>query len=152
MPSPREDTPATTPPLEQLLGYGPALLIAAAGVLAWASSSFVLVALVAGQIWAAAILLFLAGVTRGLSFFTEGGQTAGQLVAMAVRFGCGLAGLLLPGPLAFPVLIAGYASVAFYDPVAAHGGTAPRFFARLRPLQMGIAVLGLAALCVRALT
>lgn len=148
MPQPRTDTSAHTPWLERLLGYGPALAVVALAALAWAGYPFMLEA---GRIWSAAILIFLAGVTRGLSFFTEGGARWGQILVMQLRFWLGLAAMVLSGPTAFLLLIAGFASIAMYDPVAAERGTAPRFFAALRPWQMAIILAGLAALLLRSM-
>jgi hypothetical protein len=148
MPAPRTDTPAETPLLSLVLGYGPALLLPVLGVLAWLGVPW---ALAAGRIWGAAILLFLAGVARGLSFFTEGGPRPLQLAAMSLRFGIGLVALAVWLPGAFALLILGYASVPLTDAHAARHGQAPRYFAVLRPPQMGIALLGLAILLLRSL-
>lgn len=147
MSQPRTDTPARTPLLSLVLGYGPALAILAAGALALANVPW---ALTFGCLWAAAILIFLAGVVRGLSFFTEGGPRLSQVAVMMVRFGCGLVALVLPPVLATPVLAVGYLSSLLYDPVAARSGAAPRYFAQLRPPQMIIALLGLVLLFVAA--
>jgi len=144
---PRTDTPTRTPPLELLLGYGPALVILAAGALALAGVPF---ALTLGCLWAAAILIFLAGVVRGLSFFTDGGPRLTQVGVMMARFVCGLAALLLPPILATPVLAIGYLNSLIYDPIAARNGAAPRYFAQLRPPQMAIALMGLVLLFVAA--
>jgi len=144
---PRTDTPTRTPPLELLLGYGPALVILAAGALALAGVPF---ALTLGCLWAAAILIFLAGVVRGLSFFTDGGPRLTQVGVMMARFVCGLAALLLPPVLAMPVLAVGYLTSLIYDPIAARTGAAPRYFAQLRPPQMAIALMGLVLLFVAA--
>ena len=103
----------------------------------------------AGQIWGAAILLFLAGVTRGLSFFTAGGPRPIQLATMGWLFLLGLAGLMLPPLYALAALIVGYGSVALLDPPAARRGEAPAHFARLRPPQMLVAIAGLVALALR---
>ncbi len=147
MTQPRTDTPTRTPPLELLLGYGPALVILAAGALALAGVPF---ALTLGCLWAAAILIFLAGVVRGLSFFTDGGPRMAQVGVMMARFVCGLAALLLPPVLATPVLAVGYLTSLIYDPIAARTGAAPRYFAQLRPPQMAIALAGLVLLFVAA--
>ena len=147
MTEPRTDTPTRTPPLELLLGYGPALVILAAGALALAGVPF---ALTLGCLWAAAILIFLAGMVRGLSFFTEGGPRMTQVGVMMARFVCGLAALLLPPILATPVLAIGYLTSLIYDPIAARNGAAPRYFAQLRPPQMAIALMGLVLLFVAA--
>ena len=96
------------PALSLLLGFGPVLLLPLLGL-----AAFVLppadqwLTIAAGQLWGAAILIFLAGVRRGLSFFTAGGPRLAQLVTMAWLFLIGLGGLLLPAPAALAVLIVG---------------------------------------------
>ena len=67
------------------------------------------------------------------------------------RYGCGLLALAVWLPAAFALLIAGYLGVALFDPWAARHGEAPRYFARLRPPQMAVALAGLAILLLRAL-
>lgn len=148
MPQPRADTPATIPALSLLLGYGPAAVLPVLGILAWAGYGW---ALPLGRLWGAAILIFLAGVARGLSFFTEGGPRPPQIAATMWRYGCGLLALAVWLPAAFALLIAGYLGVALFDPWAARHGEAPRYFARLRPPQMAVALAGLAILLLRAL-
>lgn len=147
MTHPRTDTPDKTPLLSQVLGFGPTLVILVAGALALANVPW---ALTLGVLFAAAILIFLAGVVRGLSFFTEGGPRVSQVAVMSMRFGCGLLALLLPPSLAAPLLAVGYLSALVYDPFAARSGGAPRYFARLRPPQMAIALVGLILLFVAA--
>jgi hypothetical protein len=143
----RTDTPERIPLLSLLFGYGPALVILALGAAALAGLPW---ALTFGCLWAAAILIFLAGVVRGLSFFTEGGPRVMQVAVMMTRFLCGLVALALPPILATPVLAVGYLTSLLYDPVAARSGAAPRYFARLRPPQMAIALGGLVLLFVAA--
>ncbi|MEW9854702.1 DUF3429 domain-containing protein [Novosphingobium sp. M1R2S20] len=143
----RTDTPERIPLLSLLLGYGPVLIILLAGV------AFLFDRLWAvrfGQLWAAAILIFLAGVVRGLSFFTEGGPRMTQLLMMLLRFLCGIGGLIISPPFAFGILGLGYLSIPFYDARAARTGAAPRYFARLRPPQMAIALAGLVLLSIPA--
>jgi len=136
------------PPLLSLvLGYGPALLQLLIGVGIWLlplPSGLLLIAV--GQIWAASILLFLAGVRRGLSFFTEGGPRPAQIATMMWLFLAGLAGLLLPPALALLAAAIGYLSIAILDPLAAKRGEVPAHFATLRPPQMAIFVIGIASL------
>ncbi|MGN6062211.1 hypothetical protein ACP6NA_13860, partial [Corynebacterium striatum] len=75
------------PALSILLGFGPAALLPLLAIVsftvplrdAW-------VPVTAGQLWGAAILLFLAGVQRGLSFFTDGGPRPIQLATMGWLF------------------------------------------------------------------
>jgi hypothetical protein len=145
---PRLDTPERTPLLSQILGYGPAAMILIAGALALGEVPW---ALAFGQTWAAVILIFLAGVARGLSFFTEGGPRTAQIAVTMWRFACGLVALILPPVLALPVLAAGYLSVLVYDPLAARTGGTPRYFARLRPPQMIVALTGLVLLFLATL-
>ena len=143
MAAPRIDTPATTPPLSLLLGYGPVALILLLAILAWAGLSW---AAPLARLWAAAILIFIAGVARGLSFFTEGGPRVSQLAMMLLRFTCGLVALAVPLGWAFALLTIGYLSALIYDPLTARDGAAPRFFAQLRPPQMLVAMAGLVLL------
>jgi hypothetical protein len=138
------------PPLSMLLGYGPMAFFPALAAAAWlAPSVWSLRALVAAQFWGAALLLFLAGVRRGLSFFTEGGPRWVQIATMMWLFLLGLAAALAPLPLAISILIVGFGSIAVLDPPAARRGEAPAFFARLRPPQMSVALVGLALLSAR---
>ncbi|WP_339112606.1 DUF3429 domain-containing protein [Thioclava sp. GXIMD2076] len=95
----------------------------------------------ATAVWGSAILLFLAGVRRGLSFRTPGGVRAVQLLTMLVYFLWGLASLLAPLSVSLWMLCLGYAAIALIDPIAARRGEAPLYFARLRPVQMGAAAV-----------
>jgi hypothetical protein len=101
-------------------------------------------------LWGCAILLFLSGVRRGLSFRTEGGPTWVQIATMLGLFLLGFGGLVLLflGALrpALALLIVGFTGVAILDPIAARRGEAPLFFARLRPFQIPIAIVSLCAL------
>ncbi len=96
--------------------------------------------------WGAAILAFLAGVRRGLSFRTPGGERPAQIVTVLWLYLLAVGALLLPwmtGRLA--LLAAGYASLAVMDPAAARRREAPLFFARLRPVQMVVPLTALLA-------
>ncbi|WP_230481142.1 DUF3429 domain-containing protein [Sphingomonas sp. Leaf21] len=146
-PTPEAASPRA-PALSLIFGYGPVLVLPLAALAAWAR---VPLALLIGQIWGAAILIFLAGVARGLSFFTPGGPHVSQMLTMILRFSLGLVALIA-GPLTgFALLILGYASIALTDPWIARWGGAPRHFARLRPPQMVVALIGLIALFLLAL-
>lgn len=131
------------PALSLIFGYGPVLVLPLDALAAWAGTPL---ALLIGQIWGAAILIFLAGVARGLSFFTPGGTHVSQMLAMIVRFSLGLLALVAGPTIGFGLLILGYASIALTDPWFARWGGAPQHFARLRPPQMVVALLGLTAL------
>lgn len=136
-----------------IFGYGPMLLLPILAVMAWSANGWWGALFVsAGQLWAAVLLIFIAGVRRGLSFGTAGGPRPVQLVTMLWLFVMGLAGVMLPWLAAFCALIVGYGSVAILDPKAAKRDEVPRHFAKLRPPQMAVAILGLAGLLARSLT
>ena len=134
----REDIQAHTPPISLFLAYvamAPMVAGAALAVVADAGMAAEIIRLTAA--WAAAILCFLAGVRRGLSFRQPGGPTAAQLAAMLLFFVLGVGSLLIPWPAAtLGLLLAGYVSLAIIDPIAARRDEAPLYFARLRPVQM----------------
>ncbi len=136
-----------------VLGYGPMLLLPVVAIAAWSANGWwSAVLLSAGQLWAAVLLIFIAGVRRGFSFAMEDGPRPAQLAAMMLFFILGVIGLVAPWTWAFPALVIGYGSVAILDPKAAARGEAPKHFARLRPPQMAVALVGLTALFLRALT
>jgi hypothetical protein len=136
------------PGLDILFGFGPTLPFAAGAALAWwlpQPSRMIALQLVA--LWGSAILLFLSGVRRGLSFRTEGGPTWSQMATMLALFCMGLgalAALLIDALLiALIVLLAGFGAVFVLDPIAAGRGEAPLYFSRLRRLQIPIILLAL---------
>ncbi len=139
------------PWLSVVLGYGPMLPFVVGAAASWATRGFwrgeiVLVTMV----WANAILAFLAGVRRGLSFRTEGGPAAAQIATMFCLFVLALLSALAIvhgfARIAVGATLAGFAAVMVLDPIAARQGQAPLFFARLRPPQIAIAVASLAVL------
>ena len=107
-------------------------------------------ALLLTLLWGCAILLFLSGVRRGLSFRTEGGPTLTQMATMIGLFSLGFVALALAildeAVAALVLLLVGFGAIAVLDPIAARRGEAPLFFARLRPVQIPIALLSLTAL------
>lgn len=94
-------------------------------------------------LWGGALLIFLSGVRRGLSFRTEGGPRWSQLATFSWLFWAGVAALVLPPGLAPWLLLAGFLSLLVLDPVAARRGEVPLYFARLRPWQMAVPVASL---------
>lgn len=102
------------------------------------------------MLWGCAILLFLSGVRRGVSFRTEGGETLAQIATMLGLFGLGFLALVAAfvgrSSAALILLMAGFSAIGLLDPLAAKRGEVPLFMARLRPLQMPIAILSLGAL------
>jgi len=143
--------PRDVPWLSVVFGYGPMLpfLLGAAAVW-WLRDDLGDAILYLTLLWACAILLFLSGVRRGLSFRTEGGATFAQIATMLGLFSLGFVALVATGlgqsVAALALLIVGYAAIALLDPIAARRGEAPLYFSRLRPFQMPLAILGLAAL------
>lgn len=144
------DDPADAPiPTTSLIfGYGPVLPLPIAAILAWTMPApWPTVVSWLAIWWGASILIFLAGVRRGRSFRGDEEATLPALIAMVWLFVLGAGALASPTPLMSLVLLSiGYASVAILDPIAARRGEAPPHFARLRPPQMGIALLGLIGL------
>ncbi len=141
------------PPSSLILGYAPMLVLPILAIPAWGSSgAWAAFFVTAGQLWASVLLVFIAGVRRGLSFSMAEGPRPIQLATMLWLFLLGVAGIALPWLAAFCALIVGFGSVIILDPRAARRGEVPRHFAKLRPPQMAVALVGLAALLGRALT
>ncbi|WP_019906317.1 DUF3429 domain-containing protein [Methylobacterium sp. 77] len=143
--------PRAIPWLSIVFGYGPMLPFAFGAAFAWWRRDDLGDAILYLTIlWGCAILLFLSGVRRGVSFRTEGGPSFTQIATMIGLFSLGFVALLAASlgqtVTALALLIAGFTAVAILDPVAARSGEAPLFFARLRPTQIPIAILGLCAL------
>lgn len=147
----RAHEPRAVPWLSVVFGYGPMLPFVAGAVLVWvlrgAQAEGVLTLTL---LWGCAILLFLSGVRRGVSFRTEGGPTVAQIATMLGLFLLGFAALVVFTlgflSVALALLIVGFTAITILDPIAARRGEAPLFFERLRPAQIPLAVLGLAAL------
>lgn len=142
-----ESTKEHTPPLSLLLAYAAMLPMAvgAAGSVAARSAGTARLT----TAWAGAVLCFLSGVRRGLGFRQAGGSTVGQVASMFSLFMLGAGSLLSPWrvpALALALLLPGYGSEIVLDPAAARRGEAPRYFARLRPVQLLIPIGSLALL------
>ncbi|KQO67763.1 hypothetical protein ASG51_08595 [Methylobacterium sp. Leaf465] len=148
----RVTEPRAVPWLSIVFGYGPMLPFVVGAVTAWVRPGDPLgeAALLLTILWGCAILLFLSGVRRGLSFRTEGGPTLTQMATMIGLFSLGFVALALAtldaAVAALVLLLVGFGAIAVLDPIAARRGEAPLFFARLRPVQIPIALLSLAAL------
>ncbi len=150
--------PLHTPALGLILGYGATVPFVAGAAGAAFSQDHALAKFCLDLIvlWGAAILLFLAGVRRGLSFRTPGGATAGQIASSMWYFAAGFGSLLLwafqdvLGSLApaMALLLAGYASLIVFDVRAARQLEAPPYFAYLRPVQMLIPIASLGFLLI----
>lgn len=140
------EEPRHAPFLALVLGYGPMLPFVLALVMGVFGGAFERAAYSLAQFWGAALLLFFAGVRRGLSFRTPGGPSTPQIATMMALFFGGVAVLLMPVIPSLLVLAASFAALGVLDPLAAQREDAPAFFARLRPVQMTIPVISLVGL------
>ena len=134
-----------------VLGYGPMLPLVAGGAGAWLLPlPLGLFAAQAVVLWAALILVFIAGVRRGFGFGNRHASTLVEIATMMAYFLLGLGALVVPGfPVELMLLLIGYALVAVLDTRAARTGDAPAHFARLRTPQMLIGMLGIGAALAR---
>lgn len=136
--SPR-NSPIPVPSL--ILGYLPIIPLVLAGILVWfAGPALFALTVDAAVLWASILLFFLAGVRRGLSFFTDGGPQPAQILTMFWLFFLGLVVLVSPySPIAVGAAAVGFASLGVCDARAAGHGQVPGFFRDLRPPQTGLA-------------
>jgi hypothetical protein len=145
-----EDPKGRAPWESFVLAYAAMVPVVAGSVAAWVLADGDGMVADLTSAWAGGVVCFLAGVRRGLSFRQEGGPTLAQLAAMLWLFVLGVGSLLLPWlVVALGLQIAGFATMAVLDPVAARRREVPRYFARLRPVQMLVPIVALAALLVR---
>jgi hypothetical protein len=101
----------------------------------------------AATIWSGALLAFLAGVRRGLTFSEAATPRTREIVSMLWLFGVAVVALwLAPGRAALEIAMIGFVSVAVLDFRAARQAEAPRYFAVFRPLQAVVALASLAIL------
>ncbi|WP_414707080.1 DUF3429 domain-containing protein [Salinisphaera sp.] len=128
-----------------MLGYLPIVPLVVAGVGVWfAGPALFALAIEASVLWSAILFFFLAGVRRGLSFFTEGGPQPAQILTMFWLFLVGVVVLISPYiTFALAVAALGFASIGVLDPAAARRREVPDFFRALRPPQMGLATLAM---------
>ncbi|RJS91347.1 DUF3429 domain-containing protein [Salinisphaera sp. Q1T1-3] len=147
---PRADT---IPTRSWILGYLPIVPLVAAGIMVWFVGPVTMAFITAGAIyWSAILFFFLAGVRRGLSFFTEGGPQPAQLITMGLLFALGLVIFLMPyAGIAVALAALGFLGVAVIDPHAARRGEVPAFFRILRPPQMGLAALSMTSILLALL-
>lgn len=99
-----------------VLGYLPMAPLVIAGILVWFVGPLTLAFLVTAAIyWSAILFFFLAGVRRGLSFFTEGGPQPAQLLTMGLLFALGLVIFIMPYAIVAVVLCGlGFAGIAYW--------------------------------------
>ena len=133
-----EDTARRTPLESVFFAYaGVAPVVVGAAAFFWLRGEAGALIVRLTIVWAGAILCFLAGVRRGLSFRQDGGPLLTQLATMLGLFTLGFVALVIPWTrMALILEIVGFATMAIYDPVAARKEEAPAYFQRLRPIQM----------------
>ncbi len=144
------EDPKARPPLESLLLAYVAMVpfVAAAMAVLLLRDPALVVRL--GILWGGGLLCFFGGVNRGLSFRQPGGPRLTQLAAMLWLFCAGMLSLLSPWPvLSLALELAGFASMILLDTEAARHAEAPRYFARLRQVQLLIPLVCLAVLLWR---
>jgi hypothetical protein len=151
MTDPTDPTDLRVPLDGIVFGYGPMLPLVAAAVGAWAlPPPWPAIATHLAIVWGALILVFVAGVRRGYGFGNPRASTPVEIATMLVYFVFGGLALVMPDVrMSLALLLAGFALVPLLDRRAAHRGDAPAYFARLRPPQMALAVVSLAALLAR---
>ncbi|OUJ03401.1 hypothetical protein [Acetobacter cibinongensis] len=93
------------------------------------------------RIWVAGLFCFFAGVHRGASFYSpEGPRLSDPLIFLTMHFG-GLSLALVPSRTAWRLTPAGMLLTLGGDLFLAQQNRLPRFFLRLRPLQLIVATL-----------
>ncbi|AQS90424.1 hypothetical protein A0U94_05000 [Gluconobacter albidus] len=98
------------------------------------------------RIWVAGLFCFFAGVHRGASFYNpEGPRLSDPLIFLSMHFG-GLGLALLPSRTAWRIAPAGMLLTLGGDIFLARQDRLPRFFLRLRPLQLLVATALIALL------
>jgi hypothetical protein len=136
--------------LSFVLGFGPMRPFLFGAVGAWVLTARpAQLVIVLTLTWDGAVLAFLAGVQRGLSFRTPGGAQPAQITTMVGLSTLAVVALAVPSLVLRAALLAiGLSAVVVLDLVAVHGQETPPFFARLRPAQMPIAIASLIAILV----
>ncbi|MGI4732351.1 MAG: DUF3429 domain-containing protein [Janthinobacterium lividum] len=148
-----DPTDPAIPPNSIVFGFGPMLPIVAGGAGAWLLPGiWPLLAVQATILWGALILVFVAGVRRGFGFGSPRASTPTEIATMLLYFLLAIAAIAVSRlPLALALLMIGFALVALLDRRAALTGDAPAHFARLRPPQMLLGIVGFAAALARTI-
>ncbi len=101
----------------------------------------------AAAIWSGALLAFLAGVRRGLTFSEAETPRPTEILSMLWLFAVAVTSLWLsPDVWGLAAAILGFVSLAALDWRAALNAEAPRYFAVFRPLQAMVAIGALGVL------
>ncbi len=139
--------------LDQLLAWAAMTPLVLGAVAAWLTAGDIQSAAMSLVIiWGGAVLAFLAGVGRGLSFRTPGGASWSQIAMMLWTFTLAVGSMIALRPLtSLALLIVGFTSIGLSARILAAREQTPPFFASLRPGQMTVAVLSLCAVAARLL-
>jgi hypothetical protein len=139
--------------LDLALAWAAVIPLIGAAIAAWLTAgSTQAVVMSLAIIWAGAVLAFLAGVRRGLSFGTAHGPSWRRIGFILWVFVLAFGSMVALRPLtSLGLLILGYASLMVAARPSAERGEVPPFFAHLRPIQMMLAVLSLCAVAARLL-
>jgi hypothetical protein len=137
--------------LDRALGWAAMAPLVACAMAAWLTAgSFREVAMSLAIIWGGAILAFLAGVRRGLSFRPPGGAQGARLLFTLWTFVLAFGSMIALRPLtSLGLLILGYAGLALAGRGAALREEVPLFFAGSGPAQVSVAALSLCAVAAR---
>ncbi|WP_375261036.1 DUF3429 domain-containing protein [Palleronia sp.] len=130
-----------------VFGWGPMVPFVVALLGVWVGPPWLdELALRLSVLWGASIVIFVSGVRRGFSFALPEGPRPHVLAEMLGLFSAAFLSLVLVPPLGALVLAGAFAALTVLDPLAARRGEAPRWFARLRPVQMAIPAVCLVVL------
>jgi hypothetical protein len=137
--------------LDRVLGWGAIAPLIACAVIAWLTTGSVrAVAMSLAIIWGGAVLVFLAGVRRGLGFRAPDKARPSQTLFMLWTFALAFGSMIALRPLtSLGLLILGYAGMALAARAAGLREEVPIFSAGLRPVHMSVALLSLCAVAAR---
>ncbi len=140
--------------LDLALAFGAVAPLVAGAVAAWTTGGSTRdLAMSLAIIWGGAILAFMAGVRRGLSFRTRDGPQGAQLAVTLWIFALAFGSMVALRPLtSLILLIVGYASLLLSAGAAAAAhADASLAFGSVRPVQTAVAVLSLCVVAARLL-
>lgn len=137
--------------LDRVLGWGTMAPLVGCALVAWLTYGSVrAVAMSLAIIWAGAVLVFLAGVRRGLSSRTPGSAGSSQIIFVLWTFALAFGSMIALRPLtSLGLLILGYAGMAVTARAAALREDVPIFIGGFRTAQMTVGAFSLCAVAAR---
>jgi hypothetical protein len=137
--------------LDRALGWGAMAPLIVCAMGAWLSVGSVRAMVMSlAIIWGGAVLVFLAGVRRGLDFRTAGAARSRRILFVLWTFALAFGSMIALQPLtSVGLLILGYVGMALSERGAALREEGPFVFSGLRPAKMSIAALSLCAVAAR---